>query len=149
MRIRTLFPSTLGLLVLASSAIARPPADLDQRVRDFVAASNRQDIDAMLAATEPKFRWMGVQGDRVEVEVVGHDQLKSWLQGYFESTPDAHSELDEVAVDGAYVSAVERTRWRDSEGKLRQQSALSVYQFNDEGRIRDVWYFPAQHEAAP
>lgn len=155
MRVRTLFPSTLGLLVLVSGAPASsrspdaPVVDapkLERRVRDFVAAANRQDVSAMLAATEPGFRWMSIEGDRTNVEVVGHDQLRSWLEGYFKSTPSAESKLGEIAVDGHYVSAVERVEWRNAEGKIERQSSLSVYQFSDEGRIRDVWYFPAHDE---
>ena len=141
MRARILFPATLGLLVLASLADARPPADIDQR---FVEASNRHDVDAMLAATEPTFRWMQVNGDRIDVEVVGHDHLRSWLDGYFRSTPDARSTLTTVTVDGAYASTVETVEFRDAQQAVQRQTATSVYEFTTEGLIRNVWYFPAQ-----
>lgn len=144
MRARILFPATLGLLVLASLADAMPPVDVEQRVRHFVEASNQHDVDAMLAATEPQFRWMQVAGDRLEVEVVGHDQLRSWLEGYFRSTPDARSTLATVTVDGAYASAVETVEFRDADQRLQRQTATSVYEFSPAGLIRNVWYFPAQ-----
>jgi ketosteroid isomerase-like protein len=148
MHIRTLFPATLGLLVLAGVACAMPPADIETRVRDFVEAANRHDVDAMLAASEPGFRWMQVAGDRVEVEVSGHDQLRSWLEGYFRTTPDSRSTLAQVSVDGAYASAVETVEYRSRDGELKRQSATSVYEFGSGGLIRNVWYFPAQ-PAAP
>jgi hypothetical protein len=147
MQIRTLFPATLGLLVLAGAAIAAPP-DMEARVRGFVDASNHHDVAAMLAATEPGFRWMQVSGERLEVEVVGHDQLRSWLEGYFRSTPDARSQVTAVMLDGAYASAVESVAYRNKDGQLETQSATSVYEFSSAGLIRNVWYFPAQ-QAAP
>jgi hypothetical protein len=147
MQIRTLFPATLGLLVLAGAALAAPP-DMEARVRGFVEASNRHDVAAMLAATEPGFRWMQVSGERIEVEVVGHEQLKSWLEGYFRSTPDARSQVTAVILDGAYASAVESVAFSDEEGRAQAQTATSVYEFSPAGLIRNVWYFPAQQAAA-
>jgi ketosteroid isomerase-like protein len=144
MRVRVLFPATLGLLVLAGAALAAPPADIEQRVRSFVEASNRQDVEAMLAATEPTFRWMQIAGDKLEVEVAGHADLRSWLEGYFRSTPDTRSTLGSVQVDGAYASAVETVIFRDKQGAPQQQVATSVYEFSDAGLIRNVWYFPAR-----
>jgi ketosteroid isomerase-like protein len=143
MRVRTLFPATLGLLVLAGAAVAAP-VDAEQRLRGFVDAANRHDVAAMLAATEPEFRWMQVAGERIEVEVRGHEQLQSWLEGYFRTTPDARSTLGAVSVDGAYASAVETVEYRDREGAPQRQRATSVYEFAPSGLIRNVWYFPAQ-----
>lgn len=144
MRLRTLFPATLGLLVLAGSASAAAPDDLDQRVRQFVEASNRQDVEAMVGAVEPGFRWMQIEGERIEVEVVGPEQLRSWLHGYFRSTPGARASLGPVQVDGAFASSVESIEFRDAAGALHRQSATSVYQFGEQGLIRNVWYFTAQ-----
>ena len=148
MRLRTLFPSTLGLLVLAGHAMAAPPADLELRVKRFVEAANQQDVEAMVGAVTPGFRWMQVEGDRLTVEVVGPEQLRSWLEGYFRSTPSARSTLGPVQVDGAYASTVEFSEYRDAGDVLRRQSATCVYQFNPDGLIQNVWYFPAQEPAA-
>ncbi len=148
MRLRTLFPSTLGLLVLAGSALGAPPDDLGERVRQFVDASNRQDVEAMVAAVEPGFRWMQIEGERITVEVVGPEQLRSWLEGYFRSTPSARASLGPVQVDGLYASTVEASEYRDSADQLKRMTSTSVYQFSESGLIRNVWYFPAQ-EASP
>jgi len=149
MRLRTLFPATLGLLVLAGQPLAAPPVQLEQRVRDFVEASNRHDVEAMVAAVEPGFRWMQIEGERIVVEVVGPEQLRSWLEGYFRSTPSACATLGAVQVDGDFASTVESTEYRDADNVVQRQSATSVYQFGDAGLIRNVWYFPAQESAAP
>jgi hypothetical protein len=147
MRLRTLFPATLGLLVLAGHSLAAPPPDLDQRVKRFVEASNRQDVAAMVGAVEPGFRWMQVEGERLTVEVVGPDQLRSWLEGYFSSTPSARATLGPVQVDGAFASTVEVSEYRDGNDALQRQSATCVYEFSEAGLIRNVWYFAAQEQA--
>ncbi len=143
MKIRSLFPLTLGLLVLAGQAAAAAPAALAERLRAFVDASNRQDVPAMLAATRPDVRWVAVEGDVAQLEVVGHTDLQSWLQGYYASTREARSELGEVSVDGAYATAFETTSWANADGSRTTQTALSVYRFDGEGLIERVWYFPA------
>lgn len=141
------------LLVLSLAAPTLGAQDLSQNhaktVRDFVAASNRHDVDAMLAATEEEFRWIQIVGDRSTVEVAGHADLKSWLESYFAGTLDAHSELQAVQVHGAFASTVETTAWTNDAGARETQSATSVYQFGPDGRIRFVWYFSAQPVPVP
>lgn len=144
----------LALLLLAPLGVAAQ--DLEQghakTVRDFVAASNRQDVDAMLAATAEDFRWVQVVGDRATTEVVGHADLRNWLESYFSGTPGARSQVGPIAVHGAFASTIETTSWTSSDGSTKAQSATSVYEFAPDGRIRFVWYFnsqPAVAGAAP
>lgn len=120
-----------------------------QKVRAFVEASNRHDTNAMIAATGEDFRWLQIQGDQTVIEVAGHEPLRSWLDGYFQSTPDARTSLGPVISDGDYVSAVETVRWKDGQGVVQQQSALSVYEFAEDERLSRVWYYPASREATP
>lgn len=135
-------------VLLASAALAQEAGpDFGKRVRDFVAASNRHDVDAMIAATEPEFRWIQIVGDRATVEVAGHSDLRHWLESYFASTPDAHAEVGPVAVHGLFASTVETSRWKRADGKPAVQSATSVYEFAPDGRLRHVWYFNAQSPA--
>ena len=120
----------LALLLGVSSFAAfaqEAGGDRARTVREFVAASNRQDVDAMVKATSEDFRWIQVVGDRATVEVVGHTDLRSWLQAYFAATPSARSEVGPVAVNGLFASTVETTSYTGSEGKRVAQSATSVY----------------------
>lgn len=133
-----------GLLACAPLAARELAPDHARAVREFVAASNRHDVAAMLAATDPEFRWVQVVGDRATVEVAGHADLKHWLESYFGGTPDARSELQAVQVHGAFASTVETTRFTSEQGEVERQSATSVYEFGRDGRIRFVWYFSAQ-----
>lgn len=118
--------------------------DHARSVREFVAASNRHDVDFMVKATVEDFRWIQVVGDRATTEVVGHTDLRSWLESYFAGTPSARSEVGPVAVNGRFASTVEVSRWTGADGTPRAQSATSVYEFAPDGRIRHVWYFNAQ-----
>lgn len=113
-------------------------------VRDFVASSNRHDVDAMVAATVEDFRWVQVVGDRATTEVTGHVDLRSWLEGYYASTPSARSEVGEIAVHGNFASTIETSSWTRKDGTRASQSATSVYEFAPDGRIRFVWYFSSQ-----
>lgn len=139
-------PYLLLLLLLAASLASAQEAGPNhaRTVRDFVAASNRQDVDAMLAATVEDFRWIQVVGDRATTEVTGHEDLRNWLQSYFSSTPGAHADIGPVAVHGAFASTIETASWTSRDGTRKAQSATSVYEFAPDGRIRFVWYFNSQ-----
>ena len=138
-------PLLLLLFLVASLAGAQEAGQGHAKtVRDFIAASNRQDVDAMLAATVDDFRWIQVVGDRATTEVTGHVDLRSWLEGYFASTPGAHAEIGPVAVHGNFASTIETASWMRKDGTRASQSATSVYEFAPDGRIRFVWYFSAQ-----
>lgn len=136
---------SLLLCVFTSLAAAQEVGpDRARVVREFVAASNRQDVDAMIAATSDDFRWIQIVGDQASSEVIGHHDLRSWLQAYFASTPGAHAEIGPVAVHGNFASTIETSSWTRKDGTRVSQSATSVYEFAPDGRIRFVWYFSAQ-----
>jgi ketosteroid isomerase-like protein len=142
----------MRLLFLLLMFIALPLAAQDlghaKTVRDFVASSNRHDVDAMVAATVEDFRWVQVVGDNATTEVSGHVDLRSWLEGYYASTPSARSEVGEIAVHGNFASTIETSSWTRKDGTRASQSATSVYEFAPDGRIRFVWYFGAQDDDA-
>ena len=140
---RFLLPLLLALPAVPAFA-QEAGNDLARAVRDFVAASNRHDVDYMVKATEENFRWIQVVGDRASVEVTGHADLRSWLESYFSTTPSARAEIGPVAVNGLFASTVEITRWTGKDGTPRAQASTSVYEFAPDGRLRHVWYFNAQ-----
>lgn len=131
-------------LLLCAFPLAAQDLGHARTVRDFVASSNRHDVDAMIAATVEDFRWVQVTGDRASTEVAGHVDLRSWLEGYFASTPDARSHVGEIAVHGNFASTIETSTWTRRDGTRVSQTATSVYEFAPDGRIRFVWYFGAQ-----
>ena len=137
MRVRELFPATLGLLVMAGSATAAP--DAEQRIRAFFAATERQDVEQMVEAVSEDFRWMQIDDQQLSVEVVGREQLRSWLQGYFSSTPGLHTELLDLQIDGNYVSLIERVAWADDNGRIRTYSDIYGHEKRITQALQGKW----------
>jgi len=137
MRVCTLFPSTLGLLVLASNAAAMPQIDLERRAQVFVEAFNRQDVVALCDAVSEDFRWLEATGEMIELQVSGREALRDWcLQ---RKGPAAQrATLSDAECDGRFVSAKETLYWAD--GLTEQRNC--VFEFNAEGLIRRAWRFP-------
>ena len=155
---KRLLPNTLARLavaVLAVSALgswglfrvvlgneaAASEADPAGVVRRFVDAFNAQDVQAMTALAAEDIRWMSVSGEGLTVEAAGRKALRSAMREYFESLPSARAELLSARESGPFVQAVERASWTAG-GIERSQCSAAVYEVAD-GRIRNVWYFPA------
>lgn len=52
------------------------------------------------------------------------------------------SELLEVNQTGPHVVFRERANWTGTDGQLRSQTAIGVFEVRD-GLVRRAWYFPA------
>lgn len=129
----------LILLMVSSLAWGQPPREVVER---YLAAYNDHDVAAMLALAHPDIQWLSIDGDRVRVETEGAEALGKALRDYFEAVPSARSTIDSKMVSGNRVSVRERAHW-ESEAGPKSQAALSVYEIDD-GRVRRVWYFPAE-----
>jgi ketosteroid isomerase-like protein len=114
----------------------------DQRVRDYVAAFNKKDVETMLSMVTEDIQWLNVAGDKISVETQGKAKLRESMTGYFKSTPTAKSELEWVQATSVRVAALERASWQTKSGPKSQKS-LSVYEFRGELICR-VYYYPAE-----
>ena len=85
--------------------------------------------------------WLSLAGDSVMVDATGAVELAAGMTAYFGDFPDVQSEVEIVAVVGAYVHAKETASW-SREGVRSSQSSLSTYEIRD-GRVKRVWYFPS------
>jgi uncharacterized protein (TIGR02246 family) len=121
---------------------ANPQPDLSAVVRDFVAAFNAREPERMLALATDDVEWVNVEGAGVSVEAAGKDALRKSLTAYFKSCQTCRSSIEIKAVTANRVAAIESATWTVS-GVERSQRSLSVYEFQD-GRIRRVYYFPAE-----
>ncbi|MDQ3257025.1 MAG: nuclear transport factor 2 family protein [Acidobacteriota bacterium] len=65
----------------------------EQRVRDYVAAFNEQNIDSMLSMVTEDIQWLSVAGDKITVETKGMLKLRESMAAYFKSTK-AKAELE-------------------------------------------------------
>lgn len=132
-----------GLAVAAAFASPHPPqTDHAATVRNFVAAFNARDIDAMLALATDDVEWASVDGAKVGIETAGKDALRASMTSYFKSCSTCRSTVDIKAVTVNRVVAIETASWTAASGP-RSQHGLSVYEFTD-GRIRRVYYFPVE-----
>jgi uncharacterized protein (TIGR02246 family) len=134
------------LVVINMSSAASFAADKqksnEQLVRDYVAAFNSRDIDAMLSMVTEDIQWLTVAGDKLAIETDGKPKLRQSMAAYFKSNPSAKSELEWVQVTKLRVAALEKASWQAKSGP-KSQSSLSVYEFRD-GLIARVYYYPAE-----
>jgi hypothetical protein len=114
----------------------------EQRVRDYVSAFNKHDIDTMLGMVSDDIQWLSVAGDKITVETQGKSKLRESLAAYFKSTASVKSELEWVRVTASRVAALERAAWQAKSGP-KSQASLSIYEFNG-GLICRVYYYPVE-----
>lgn len=129
------------LTVPLETGKARAQAEHKTRVREFVAAFNTRNIEAMLAAVDENVQWLSVNAAKVTMETEGKQALRESMERYFRSCPSCKSSLERVQESGSRVTAMERATWSGKNG-LKSQTSLSVYEFSN-GKILRVYYFPA------
>lgn len=138
--------ATLLLLVLltASRAFAEErEVSYEQHVRDYVAAYNERNVDAMMAMVTDDVQWLSVLGEKLSVESRGKPKLREGMEAYFKALPSAKSELKWVRETSSRVAALEEATWQGKSG-VRTQRSLSVYEFRD-GLISRVYYYPPEN----
>ena len=111
-------------------------------VREYVAAFNAKDLDAMMSVVASEIVWMSVSGDSRTDVGRGVDAFRRMIAGYFRAVPSARSELIKIDATGPWVTTHERTRWEASPSGVGGQTSLVVYEVRD-GRIRHAWFYPS------
>lgn len=132
----------LHLIATPISFAAETPESNEQRVRDYVAAFNKREMDTILSMVSDDMHWLNVAGDKITTETQGKAKLRESLTAYFESTPTAKSELEWVRATASRVAALEKASWQGKSGP-KSQASLSVYEFSN-GLISRVYYFPVE-----
>lgn len=132
-----------GAPVAHGQAAATTPRDTTPVavVRDYVAAFNAKELDAMMARVATDFTWMSVAGDSLAGVGHGVAAFRSLIAGYFREVPSARSTLLEIDATGPWVTTHERTRWEMPSGAGGQASVV-VYEVRG-GVIRRAWFYPA------
>ncbi|MBK8058820.1 MAG: nuclear transport factor 2 family protein [Gemmatimonadetes bacterium] len=137
------FPVGRTAAVGAQRAVASPrdttPISV---VREYVAAFNAKDLDAMMSVVASEFVWMSVSGDSLTDVGRGVDAFRRMIAGYFRAVPSARSELRTIDATGPWVTTHERTRWDASPSGVGGQTSLVVYEVRD-GLIRHAWFYPS------
>lgn len=138
---------SLGAVVIVSLESGKGNAQTEHegRVRDFVAAFNTRNTEAMLGAVDEKVQWLSVNEAKITIETEGKDALRESMERYFRSCPSCKSSLEWVQKSGSRVTAIERATWSGKSG-LKSQTSLSIYEFRN-GKVLRVYYFPAEVDA--
>lgn len=140
----------LVILLLGHTAAAgaqrarRSPRDTTpiSVVREYVAAFNAKELDAMMRVVAREVVWMSVAGDSLTDVGRGVDAFRRMIAGYFRAVPTARSELIKIDATGPWVTTHERTRWEASSSGVGGQTSLVVYEVRD-GQIRHAWFYPS------
>lgn len=134
------------VLLVAMVFPVRAHADgaLQTRVAAFIEAFNAQQVDVMLAQVDADVELVWLDGGVATVDTKGRDALRQFLTEYFAANADVRSQLTWLSASHERVAAMETVAWTGAGGR-RTQSSLSVYEFSA-GKIRRVWYFPAESE---
>ncbi len=111
-------------------------------VNGLMTAFNAHDPDKMREYWRPDVTWLEVSGNQSSVITTSAMQLHSELVAYFESYPTVSASLENVSVNGNYVSAIERPVWEEA-GERKSQASVVVYEIID-GKVKRFWYFPPQ-----
>jgi hypothetical protein len=111
-------------------------------ILQHMSAFNAQDAAAMAKVEHPDIEWFNVGGSEMSLEVAGRDNLTKSMQDFFKSPMKISGTLSGWSVNGNYVSVIETASWSTKSGDTKSQSALSVYELEDD-LIRRVWYYPA------
>lgn len=131
------------ILVFAVFMMACNPASAPHPViTAHVDAFNIGDVAAMGRLEHPDIEWISVEGSGVSIVVSGREELAVMMTDYMLENPTVTGTLKGWSRNGNYVGVTETASWLNEAGMTMSQSALSVYQI-EENLIRRVWYYPA------
>ncbi|WP_306252469.1 nuclear transport factor 2 family protein [Parvularcula sp. IMCC14364] len=139
--IQKFLPMAVAAMLFSVSAHAEMTGK-HEVVTTYINAYNQKDIEQMSSLMHPDIEWIDIAGSTQTVSVSGKQAMLQGLAAYFATDLESVSVLQGAAVNGPYVSGVEKVLWVDTDNQERQQSATVVYELED-GLIRRVWYFPA------
>ncbi len=111
-------------------------------VSAHVDAFNEGDVAGMSKMQHPDIEWLNIDGANVSLQASGRAALAKNMEDYFKSSTRIKGTLSNWNLNGDYVSVTETVRWKSVDGDAKSQSALTVYQLED-NLIRRVWYFPS------
>lgn len=118
-------------------------ADAHPMITAYSDAYNAKDLESMQALMHPDIEWLSIVGNDIELAVSGKDALSEAVTSFFEDPNMATGTHEGWSLNGDHVAVTETAHWTDKEGQARQQSALTVYQFEN-NLIRRVYYYPAK-----
>ncbi len=134
--------ATPDITTTTTTTVPRGPTDPASVVRAYIDAFNRASVDDILLTVTQDIQWFSVIENRLLLEAEGTEDLSRSLRAYFASFT-ARSEIEDLIVNGRYVSMRERVRWNATDGTPHTQASLVVFEIEGD-RISRTWYYPSQ-----
>ncbi|MEM9494637.1 MAG: nuclear transport factor 2 family protein [Pseudomonadota bacterium] len=125
----------------AEAAVA-PSGEAADVVTGLMQAFNDHDPEKMRTFWHEDVVWYEISGGATAVITSDAQQLYDELVVYFKTFPSVSSSIDGVAVNGRFVSAIERPVWEE-DGERQTQASNVVYEIVD-GKVKRFWYYPPQ-----
>lgn len=116
----------------------------EETVRKFIEASNSRAVASMMALADPELEWGALKGAKLTIEGKGAVAISATMQNYWKACPSCRSELSWVKESKDRLVALEIASWVDNDNVEKALQSLSVYEFNKDGKILRVYYFPAE-----
>ena len=132
-------PSKTEPVKSRSTEVMRLPKAI---VSAHVDAFNEGDVAGMSKMQHPEIEWLNINGSTMTIQASGRAALAKNMQDYFNASTRVTGTLRDWSLNGDYVSVTETVRWKAADGKAKSQSALTIYQLED-NLIRRVWYYPS------
>ena len=111
-------------------------------ITGLMAAFNDHDADKMRDYWHSDVTWIELSGEQASPVTTSAMQLHDELVAYFEAYPTVSSSLENITVNGNFVTAVERPVWQEA-GERKSQASIVVYEIID-GKVKRFWYYPPQ-----
>ena len=143
LRLMSVLIAWLMALVPVALASVQAASSPEKLVEGYVDAFNSQDIGKLKSVLHPNVEWIDISGSSQTIVSSGMAQLTREMEGYFNSGFAGKSVIENISINGNFISGKETVRWTDSYGIQRQQASVVVFELST-GMIRRVWYFPAQ-----
>lgn len=115
-------------------------------IQEHFERFNEHDAAGVAALATDDVAWYSIEGDQIITNSEGADGLVTGLEQYFGAIPTVRARLEHVHAKGSFAMAREVVSWSTPQGERRAQASFSCYQIH-EGKVRAVWYFPAEAEA--
>lgn len=142
-----LLAASVIMLAGCANPIDKNPSDQVELIPKIVISAhmeafNKGDIAQMSKMQHQNIEWLNVENSVLKTEVSGRAALAKNMETYFQSPSRVKGTLTNWNLNGDFISVTETANWTNVEGEAMSQSALTVYQMED-NLIRRVWYFPA------
>ena len=127
-------------------SVSQPPVQTGHPIiQAYSQAYNDKDIETMEALMHPDIEWVSISGNEIEVHVSGKSILSKEMQEWFKNPKLPKGSLRDWSLNGDYVGVTETAHWVNDEWEEKSQSALTVYELQ-ENLVRRVYYYPQTPE---